>query len=224
MKNRTRSIAVTAAALFAGFAISTAGADVITAKYTSSFGKTMNINSPVLNGDVNTVLFNWTRQDSPGPGVNSTIASTFNSYCIDLAQNVQANTNFTFSVKTPAEHGFTANQETMLRRLFADRLPMVNSANSSAAFQIAVWEIIHDGDFNLGAGTFRVTGTSAPVATASEWLTEVAAPSYFTENWLPELAVLHSSSAQDQITIVPAPATGALAALGLVGLVARRRR
>lgn len=222
MKNSTRSIAV--AAVFAGFAVSTAGADVITAKYTSSFGKSMNINSPVLNGDVNTVLFNWTRQDSPGPGVDSTIASTFNSYCIDLAQNVHANTNFTFTVKTPAEHGFTSSQETMLRRLFADHLPMVNSANTSAAFQIAVWEIIHDDEFNLGAGSFRVTGTGTPVTTASDWLSEVAAPSYFTENWLPELAVLHSSSNQDQITVVPAPATGALAALGLVGLAARRRR
>lgn len=222
MKTSLRTVA--AVALFAGLSASGASADVITARFTSSYGKTMNINSPVLNGDVNTVLFNWTRQDSPGPGIDSTIASTFNSYCIDLAQNVSGNTNYTFTVKTPIEHGFTSNQEVMLRRLFADRLPLVNSANTSAAFQIAVWEIVHDDDFNLASGSFRVTGTGTPVTTAAAWLQEIAAPSYFTENWLPELAVLHSSTAQDQITIVPAPATGALAGLVLMGLASRRRR
>lgn len=218
--NRTAILA----AVFAGFAASAASADVITARFTSSYGKTMNINSPSLNGDVNTVLFNWTRQDSPGPGIDATIPGTFNTYCVDLAQHVHANTNYTFTVRTPLEHGFTPTQEVMLRRLFADRFPLVNSANTSAAFQIAVWEIIHDDDFNLASGSFKVNSTGAPVTTATAWLDAIASPTYVTDNWLPELAVLHSATAQDQITVIPAPATAALAGIGLIGLAARRRR
>jgi hypothetical protein len=40
---------------------------------------------------------------------------------------------------------------------------------------------------------------------------------------MPQLVVLQSPTAQDQITVIPAPATGALACMGLIALASRRR-
>jgi len=201
-----------------------ASADTITGQFNYTHLKSINITSPTRSGDVNTVKFNWTRQDSPGPGVDSQIASAFNTYCVDLAQVVSANNEYAYNVVTPAAHGFSLTQTTMLERLWADYFPTIDNSDKSAAFQMAIWEIIHDTSLSLSAGTFKVNNAATAVALATGWLGNVSSAGYTTINPIPRLVVLESSSAQDQITVVPAPATGVLAGMGLLALGSRRRR
>ena len=221
MKISTMKFVVAAACAMG--ASSFANADMITGRFTYDNLQTINITSPTLNGNVNTVKFNWTRQDSPGAGINASISTSFNTYCVDLAQTVSAGTNFTYNVVSPADHGFSLSQTTLLQRLWADYFPAIDTPDESAAFQMSVWEIIHDSTPSLSSGTFKVNSAAPATTLATGWLGVVSSESYSRGSPLPQLVVLESNSAQDQITVVPAPATGALASMGLLALASRRR-
>ena len=201
-----------------------AGAETITARFSGTLGQQINITSPTLNGNVNTVKFNWTRQDSPGAGVNSSIAQDYTAYCVDLAQAVNANSNHAYNVVSPSDHGFSLSQTTLLGRLWADYFPVIDTSDESAAFQMAIWEIIHDSAPNLSDGAFRVNTVAPASALATSWIGSVSAVGYVSTNPVQQLVVLESATVQDQITVVPAPATAALAGLGMLALGSRRRR
>lgn len=222
MKISTISFVIAAAAA-AGLS-ATAQADTLTGRFGYTFLKSINISSPTVNGSVNTVKFNWTRQDAPGAGIEAFIPGQFNSACIEPAQGISPNTNYTFNIVTPEAHGYSPLQVTMLQRLWADHYPAVDHADASAAFQMSVWEIIHDTEVDLGAGLFRVNSNIPATTLAGSWLTSVSSPNYSTINPIPELAVMQSASAQDQITVIPAPAAGVLAGLAFAGLAMCRRR
>lgn len=98
----------------------------------------------------------------------------------------------------------------------------------SAAFQLAVWEIVNEGGssgLNVTNGDFYVTGASSTVANlANGWLTNSA-------GWASTQALSVWSgpnSTQDLAVFapIPEPETYAmlLAGLGLMGFIARRRR
>lgn len=214
---------ISAAAIIAGLA-SQAHADTLTGRFSYSHLSSINITSPTLSGNVNTVKFNWTRQDLPGDGVEPLLPTLFNSACIEPAQTISSGTNHVFNVLTPAEFGYSPMQVTMLQRLWADFYPQVDTADESAAFQMSVWEIVHDENVDLSAGLFRVNSAIAATTLATGWLGNVSAESYVTSAPLPDLVVLESSTVQNQIAAIPAPATGALAVLAAAGILARRRR
>ena len=199
--------------------ISAAHAGTVTARYTGTYGQGVDVTlAPTINGNVGTVTFNWVRTDVAGPGVDSTVDSSFIAYCCELGQNVSANTDYTFTVQTAAEHGFSATQEMLLGRLWASYKAGVNSQTTSAAFQMAVWELSFDAGADLEAGTFLGNGGAAIVALAQSYLDAVTSPSYGGGQH--QIRVLHHPTAQDQL--IPTP--GSLALLGLGGLAAGRRR
>lgn len=223
---KTRTIATFAAVTIAA-AAGQASADTIRGKFTGSFDKDVNITNTHRTGGVRTTQFGWQRTDDAGPGVDATIGRTFTSYCIDLAQNITANTNHTFNVMSPVEYGFTGNQTYLLSLLWADILPQVNSKDKSAAFQLAVWELVYDSDALISTGSFKANSPDAPKSIAQGWLNAITSPGYVSSNPLPTLRVLQSSTAQDQLTAIqtpiPAPGAGVLALAGC-GLLAGRRR
>lgn len=142
-------------------------------------------------------------------------------WCNELTQTFNFGTAYTdYSLGTPANEG-------LLSALFQEAYAMsTTSAMNSAAFQLAIWEILYDGDLSLYSGSFHTNR----VANATDLL---------AESWLAGLGgfadkgdiILYSSGDhQDFIGRAPSsnlPEPGPLALIGMglfAMLVSHRRR
>jgi hypothetical protein len=116
-----------------------------------------------------------------------------------------------------------------LRDLWGTFRSSVVDANTAAAFQIAVWEIVYDNGLVLNAGDFQITKINGKTLanttvddTAQTWLNQVGSGIGLTrENRLIALSYdvvgdKQDVQSQDQITLDPVPAPPALV-LGAVG-------
>lgn len=225
MKTAIRTATVLAATLAAA---GLASAATVKGNYDADYSKDVTITSPVRNGSVNTNQFEWSRTDiaPPAPGADLTISSNFITYCVELSQSIGSSSDKTFNVVTPAAHGFSPTQTSLILNLWGTYLPTVNSSNESAAFQAAIWEIVYDTDLSLTSGSFKLNTSGTIRNTAQAWLDGISAPSYSYTGPNLALAVLESASVQDQITVmqvVPTPASAAMGLAGCVFLMARRR-
>ena len=156
---------------------------------------------------------------------------SFVSYCVDLYQTIGFNASYSgyTEVLGSAFSFANTNANNDLAKLFSAG-HVVNSAKTSAAFQIAVWEIAYEtsGLYNLGNGAAKFWGggasSSGALTLASGWLANLASITDVDVG----IHVLESSRRQDMVYAapVPEPSTYALMLAGLagVGLVARRRR
>jgi hypothetical protein len=144
-------------------------------------------------------------------------------WCVELTQTFSFGTHYTTYTPSVATN-------TLLSQLFTAAFGgALSSTQNSAAFQLAIWEIIYDpSDLNLSTGTFKVLddkGNGATVVTAQAFLNSVlaASPSY-------SLTYLGDPNHQDFVTAnsislrVPEPASIVLIAIALIaGSVARAR-
>ena len=173
----------------------------------------------------------------------------FLTYCVEITQDVMLTspaTSYAFytgSINTaptpgdqvPGGPGMGLAKSVLIQELWARHNADITDATSGAAFQVAIWDIVYDADFNLGAGNFKASGNLNVTNLASTWLTDVNTngSAYTT----PNLIALKSDTAQDQITLGPPPvfgppsetplpsaAAGAVALLGGAMLTRSRRR
>lgn len=198
----------------------TVGLDYVGPKYGSylSFG----VAGPTT-GSVSAGGFDMRVTSSTEPLISS--PGSILAWCIELTQYVN----------TPADYTSNSNPSDSwsgkLVQLFNEHYMDVLSGASnivSAAMQLAVWEIRYDdsSSLKLDSGNFRVTsGDSAARTLAQGWLdtlsTAPATASY-------KIVTLKSDKSQDLVTVVPTPIPAAAllfgSALGLGGLLQRRRR
>ncbi|MHB8861489.1 MAG: hypothetical protein ACYC6N_03725 [Pirellulaceae bacterium] len=176
--------------------------------------------------------------------------SSIDLFCFELAQYTDpwfaAGPDVEYTIQDPSVGPvgmgtpMGSNRSNLLKRLYNDHYAdLTASSDNKKAFQMAVWEIVHEtqdyltgndslgSSFNLEAGNFKVNDNASAVDIATGWLNALtltgdrAAIKAFT-----------NSNHQDQLywdgSSKEVPCPGALVnllGLGLVaGFVARRRR
>jgi hypothetical protein len=158
---------------------------------------------------------------------------SFLAFCVDLFQNLRFGKTYTdYTVQTGAAY-FGASKASDIGRLATGYLGLVDSPTTSAAFQLALWEIVNENGsaYDLRAGSFTATGRKkarAAISLADSWLDNLPAVSSYS------LEVLASRAHQDVVILtadmgpgvapVPLPGSPLLFLTGLLGLLAAVRR
>ena len=192
-------------------------------------------------GNTTAGIFTW--QVVSTNGDDFTVGQTFQSFCVELLQNVNTGGTYDYEIVDPSvvpspngdlDSGMSDGQAAMISSLFDQHWDDATDGSSlnAAAFQIAVWEIIYEGEnVNYGDGQAAATGLSTQdgwfTATNNNGATDLAdqwLAGLFNNGIAAALTGFFSETQQDQITIVPLPAPVALAGLGLLGVALGRRR
>jgi hypothetical protein len=190
---------------------------------------------------------NWTLKSNNS---SSAILPTFNSFCIELTQDVNIGGTYTYAIAaledspspgsaaTGGPSGMGSVKADALRRLWGGFYSDTMSKNDAAAFQLAIWKIEYDGiastisDFSHG--NFRASSTtSAVITTATQLYNNVVTNVYDESLAASNLIALSDPVLQDQITYTgnspgilgtPEPSTLCLGVIGGVAFGAARYR
>jgi hypothetical protein len=160
--------------------------------------------------------------------------NAFVTFCTEIGQT------FNFNQMTSALNTYSvisgstawgAAKSTAIDQLmsYASSMSLPNNANTSAAVQSAIWEVLNeDGpSYSFITGNFLASSSTAATQTALNSMNLVLA-SLGSQAITQHVDQLHNGTQQDFLVMapVPEPETYAmlLAGLGIVGAVARRRR
>lgn len=212
-----RSVALVSILTF--FVAPSLRAETITADFAGvSPGETVSVNLGGLEfKNIAAGFFNWTNVSPP----SSFLAPSFQSFCAELNVGVQNTVTFTITPLQPRYSDIVASR---LREFWGENFPNIGGdATRAAAFQLGVWEIVHEDGFglDLASGNFQATASpngNAAINLAQSWLNNVNGQGTFADN----LLVLDADGSQDQIVqppVVPVPPSVILGGMGLISLV-----
>jgi hypothetical protein len=157
---------------------------------------------------------------------------SFLSFCVDLFQTLRFGKTYTDYSKESASAYFGSAKAEDIGRLATGYLGLVDDPITSAAFQLALWEIINEssGRYDLRKGSFKASGRSAreSISLADSWLANLPATSSYSAEVLASRAhqdvVIFSAQYTPSASPVPVPGTPALFLAGLLGLFAAVQR
>lgn len=110
-------------------------------------------------GDAIAAGLNW----SGGSAFGTDLADDFLAWCFDLVNPVGLGTPYAYDVvNAPFSNSYLLSgagaRVSKLINSAYDTLD-ANDALQSAAFQLAVWDVAYDDDFNISSGVFQASGT-----------------------------------------------------------------
>ncbi|QUM90671.1 PEP-CTERM sorting domain-containing protein [Moritella sp. 36] len=189
-------------------------------------GVLYSVNGGVGAGFSSAGLFNFT---------NNTTQSDFLAFCLEITEPINFGDTADFSIHPatdPEPFGTGPEVAEYIGRLYTNKYASVSDAATAAAFQIALWEIVHEdyntNGFDLGAGDFilfQLGGGGAILAqdyldSLNTWTNDVIVDVY------------HNDGVQDLLQVYPEPppinvsepAGLTLFGFGLLGLTLMLRR
>lgn len=196
---------------------------------TASDPKTVTITATPVGATGNTAAYGFNMTDSLGP------LGSFVAWCLDLGNFLATTGAGTQAYKITNDpfgnsYGLNAAERARVQSVFDANYKTldVTNGNQAAGFQLALWDALYDGDWDLGTGAFAATASAAITGLANGYL---AAAAGWTDGKRYNMAFLESTGKtqrQNLVTVapVPIPAAGGLLllALGGMGLAARRRK
>lgn len=235
MNTRSKMIALLTSAV--GL-VSAANADLVDMRYVGrGQGRTVRITTPsssfnVFAGQLRHVFSN-------GTGLGAQLSGEMITFCTDLTQEVTSSTR-TYTIlpleSAPVGGAMGSDKARAIASLYdyalGVQLEQGASADLACAFQLAVWEIVADYSWSLGGsslsmagGSFRATRTDgSPLwSGVTNYLNAFFFNTSNASSSTAGLAGVTSGSYQDQIVTVPAPGAAALAGLGMMLCIKRRR-
>ncbi|MDP4528523.1 PEP-CTERM sorting domain-containing protein [Alkalimonas delamerensis] len=222
-----------AAALVAASAFShhASASLMIEANYNGLSGQTVQVSHNSVNSSVQAGLMQFNLHANTDLSILpfDVIGMSVDAFCVEFTQGVLSGWQSYELVET--SQVFSATQSQAIERLFTAYHTEVGTASSNnAAFQLALWEIVHETapSWDLTQGSFTTSTNGAVLDLASGWLQSLdSIESQFS------LYVLTNANSQNQLvfsgvpldtpTSVPAPATLGLFGLGALLLLRRRK-
>jgi hypothetical protein len=157
--------------------------------------------------------------------------ASFLTYCVDIFHTLTVPATFDFAPVSTLIPDATKQTRLLTLMTMSNALlgQAADKATTSAAIQLAAWEIVNEntGSYGFATGTFRSSGGNSDGARtlAQSYLDKITSGA-----WQPSatgrLSLFYSANCQSQVIAgVPEPATWAMmiGGFGLVGAFARRR-
>ena len=170
-------------------------------------------------------------------GTDSVTKAAFSwaSYCVDIFDTLKTGT---FASAPVSALNLSTGKLSQLNALLSNVDPYVTTATTSAAAQMAVWEIVNEasGSYDVTNGAFNVTNISADSADDANKMLLAVTSGYWKASDSFSMALLTGSGNQAQLVYganakaltaaVPEPASWAMmvGGFGMLGATMRRRR
>lgn len=216
-------------AVFAAtFAAGTASATPVTLNFNGGTSNgTAKITSPHLAPGISETVqaYGFNMEDTSG------VLGSFVAWCLDISHTIAQGVGYTYEVtSTPFSNSFglDAAQQSRVQNMFDANFGTLDYTNrqEAASFQVALWEVLYDDDYDISTGDFKATGSD---------LTKVADYLGLAQNYtgskaynLTFLESTGSPQRQNLVTAsaVPVPAAGLLlfSALGGIAVMRRKRK